>query len=59
MSGAPESPVVASRLVPWGAIAGSGFASGLNLYATVFFLGIAGRFFDFVSLVRSQTMQCQ
>ena len=29
--------------VPWGAIAGSGWASGLNLYATVFLLGLAGR----------------
>jgi energy-converting hydrogenase Eha subunit C len=29
--------------MPWGAIAGSGWASGLNLYATVFLVGLAGR----------------
>jgi Domain of unknown function (DUF4126) len=29
--------------VPWGSIVGSGWASGLNLYATVFLLGLAGR----------------
>jgi hypothetical protein len=30
--------------MPWGAIAGSGWASGLNVYATVLLLGLAGRF---------------
>jgi Domain of unknown function (DUF4126) len=29
--------------MPWGAIAGSGWASGLNVYATVLLLGLAGR----------------
>ena len=29
--------------MPWGAIAGSGWASGLNLYATIFLVGLAGR----------------
>ncbi len=29
--------------MPWGAIAGSGWASGLNLYATILLLGFAGR----------------
>lgn len=29
--------------MPWGAIVGSGWAGGLNIYATVFLLGLAGR----------------
>jgi hypothetical protein len=29
--------------MPWGVIAGSGWASGLNVYATVLLLGLAGR----------------
>jgi Domain of unknown function (DUF4126) len=30
--------------MPWGVIAGSGWASGLNVYMTVLLLGLAGRF---------------
>ena len=29
--------------MPWGTVAGSGWATGLNLYATVLLLGLAGR----------------